>query len=183
MGLAAREAARTREDPGAWRWVAVGLVIALQGACVCALSGYETAEPGDVLDPASAKKLAQWGAREAGLARGPRPAGRLAAVETLLRRVSSRDYLVDPERLDITRRRRDEALKLVEIRNAVVHFTGQGDIADPGEMPAPVTAACEIIRHLVHDRPAFDPAPHGRNLAQISRDIEGIMAALPPGSG
>jgi hypothetical protein len=163
--------------------VSVGLVIALQGACVSALTGYETAEPGDVLDPASAKKLAQWEARETGLARGPRPAGRLAAVETLLRRVSSPEYLVDPERLDITRRRLDDALKLVEMRNAVVHFTGRGDIAESGEMRAPVTAACDIIGHLVHDRPAFDPAPHGRDLARISRDVEAIRAALLPAGG
>lgn len=177
MGLAAREAARTREDPGAWRWVAVGLVIALQGACVCALSGYETADPADVLDPASAKKLARWDARDAGLARGPRPAGRLAAIETLLRRVASPDYLEPPERLEITRAMQADALALVELRNAVVHFTGQGQVGEPGGLKGPVEAVCRIISHLLVDAPAFGAAPHETMLGAITRDIDAVRAA------
>jgi hypothetical protein len=177
-GLAAREAVRARGDPSAWRWVAVGLVIALQGACVCALSGYETAEPGDVLDPASVKKIARWQASEAGLARGPRPAGRLAAVETLLRRVSSPDYLGAPERLEMSRRRQGDALRLVDMRNSVVHFTGRGQGFDDGELRAPVAAVCEIVSHLLLTAPAFDPAPHTTALGSIARDIEQVLGAL-----
>ncbi len=141
---------------------------------MCALSGYETADPVDVLDPASAKKLAQWDAREAGLARGPRPAGRLAAIETLLRRVSSPDYLEVPERLDITRAMQADALALVELRNAVVHFTGQGGGVEPGGLKGPVEAVCRILQHLLGDAPAFSAAPHAAILGVITRDIDEV---------
>ena len=91
--------------------------------------------------------------------------------------MSSPDYLAPPERLEITRAMQADALRLVEVRNAVVHFTGQGAGGDPGELQAPVEAVCRIILHLLQDAPAFDPAPHTVVLAQIARDIEQVRAA------
>ena len=80
--MARREVAGVEADTTRWRWVSVGMVIALQGALVAALSGYETAEDADVVDPSSPE--------------------RYAPVTLLLRRARSTDFLNAPERVEIT---------------------------------------------------------------------------------
>ncbi len=176
--MAAREAGRTAEDRAAWRWMTVGMVIALQGACVCALSAYDTAQPEDVLDPASAAKLAEWGARAADGSLGPEPAARIAPVSLLLRRVSGAEYLAGPERLTLSRARLRDALALVEARNGVVHFTPGAPPLEGTNLAGPLSAALEIVRHLLIEAPAFDPAAHPDRLAAIAANLVAIENAI-----
>ncbi len=82
LRMARREVAGVDADAARWHWVSVGLVIALQGALVAALSGYETAADADVVDPSSPE--------------------RFAPVTLLLRRARSTDFLNAPERVEIT---------------------------------------------------------------------------------
>ncbi|MFN3609182.1 MAG: hypothetical protein ACK4Y9_08970, partial [Hyphomonas sp.] len=82
LRLAGRELVGTQTQPERWRWVALGLVSALQAALVAALSAYASARPEDVANP-------------------PQP-GRIAPVGLLLRRARSSEYLNAPERLDLT---------------------------------------------------------------------------------
>ena len=50
LKLAHRELDHVDQDPERWRWVAVGLVTAINCAIIAALSGYETALEEDTAD-------------------------------------------------------------------------------------------------------------------------------------
>ena len=58
LRMVQRELSGVGEDGARWRWAAVGMVIALQGALVAALSGYETALDADVEDPSGSERFA-----------------------------------------------------------------------------------------------------------------------------
>ncbi|MEZ6013370.1 MAG: hypothetical protein R3C08_16050, partial [Hyphomonas sp.] len=58
LKLARRELAGSESDPPRRRWVAVGLVSALQAGLVAALSGYESAGEGDIADPSQPDRVA-----------------------------------------------------------------------------------------------------------------------------
>lgn len=156
-------------EAGQWRWVAIASCIALQGALVAALSGYETAQAVDVLHP-----------EEAGQGGGSAPgqAPKIATIQTLLRRVGSADYLTDPERLSGHRAAVRAALDLVALRNRAVHVSPDGERADFAAARAGVAGACEIIHHLVIAHPAFDPAANGAVRSEIDRALKRLSAAI-----
>lgn len=133
LRLAQREIEAAREEPGRWRWVALGLVSALQAALIAALSGYDTARPEDVANPSQP--------------------GRVAPIGLLLRRARSSEFLDAPERLDLsgTHIRRLEAL--IRLRNAAVHGLGFQLPERPGEL---VSSALSALRHLLVDHAAFN---------------------------
>lgn len=153
--MARREVAGVDADAARWRWVSVGLVIALQGALVAALSGYETAADADVVDPS-----------------GPE---RYAPVTLLLRRARSTDYLNGPERVEMTGSTLHQIERLIAYRNAVVHGLGAGDAEG-------VALGCQkllgVVRHLVLSHPAFDASRHHLVCALISDEISGIERLL-----
>lgn len=156
--MARRELSGLGADVARWRWVSVGLVIALQGALVAALSGYETAADEDVVDPSSPD--------------------RYAPVTLLLRRARSMDYLNAPERVEMTGSTLQQIERLVTYRNAVVHGLGTGDAEG-------VAKGCRkglgIVRHLVLSHPAFDASPHHLVRTLISDEISGIERLLVDG--
>ena len=141
LGLARREAAA-----GQWRWVALGLVSALQGALVAALSGYETAEVEAVLNPSQAD--------------------RIAPVALLLRRARSQDYLNPPEQVELSGSRQRALERVLTIRNSAVHALSV-ELHDTFGRDA--LAVLDLIRHLVVDAPAFLPRQH-RVVAALIRD-------------
>lgn len=141
LGLARREA-----DAGQWRWVALGLVSALQGALVAALSGYDTAELDAVLNPSQSD--------------------RIAPVALLLRRAKSQDYLNPPEQVDISGSRQRALERVIDIRNSAVHALSV-EIHDTFGRDA--LAVLDLIRRLVIDAPAFLPHQH-RVVAALIRD-------------
>lgn len=153
LGLAVREAEGALGDPGRWRWVALGLVSALGAALVAALSGYDTASPEDVSDPAE-------------------PA-RIAPIALLLRRVRSGDYLNTPERLRMSRAGLRQLSRLLAVRNAGVHGMSFSAPDDSHEL---VAVARAVLRHLLIDHPAFDPARFPGKTA----GIEELIRALEP---
>lgn len=129
-------AASQAENQG-WRWVAISVCIALQGALVAALSSYDSAAPEDVTAPDA----------------GSEP--RIAAVPTLLRRAASPDYLEAPERLSGLTGAKRQALALVELRNRAVHLALDGAPVPVEDVARHLPGALAIIRHLVLDHPAF----------------------------
>lgn len=157
LRLAGRELAGTQAQPARWRWVALGLVSALQASLVAALSGYASARPEDVSAP-------------------PQP-GRVAPVALLLRRARSSEYLNPPERLDLTGAQVRRLEDLVSMRNAAVHGLG----FDLPENPATqARAAVEVIAHLLLTYPAFDASGFVRVLQQIETELNTIARALTP---
>lgn len=149
-------------DPG---WQAVGLVLALQGALALALTAYDTADPGDVLDRGA----------------GPGGPARLAPVSLLLRRAGSPDWLSDPERLVLSRADRRALEALMDQRNRLLHplerpeSDRSGDRA--GAFPDRRQAALKVLRHLLLGAPAFDPSGHALDLAAIGDLLRRLEAA------
>lgn len=131
------EAARQGEVSG-WRWCAIALTMALQGALVAALSGYETAGLEDVAHPSEE--------------------GRVAPLQTLLRRAASPDYLADPERLSGRAGQVRAALALRELRNRAMHVPLAGAPVDFSEVRMLAPEVLALISHLVTGAPAFDEA-------------------------
>ncbi|KCZ91584.1 hypothetical protein [Hyphomonas johnsonii] len=152
LRLVRRELAGADGDPARWRWVAVGAVIALQGALVAALSGYETAGDADVADPALPD--------------------RVAPIPTLLRRARSSDYLNPPEQLEITASGVRRLERLVAWRNAVVHGGEVGDIK--GEVGVGCEEVVRVVRRLLLVHPAFNVSGQGVMCALIADEVAGI---------
>jgi len=143
----------------AWRWVAIGGCIALQGALVAALSGYDTADPTAVEHP------------EAG-STGPR----VAPIQTLLRRATSPGVLADPERLGGLTGARRQALALVELRNRAVHVDLSDHPVDLSPVPVLMGGVIRLVRHLVIEHPAFSEAAGGTLPRRIERALDRLEA-------
>ncbi|MCB9970650.1 MAG: hypothetical protein H6847_04020 [Hyphomonas sp.] len=154
LKLAAREYDGAAEDAARRRWVAVGLVSALQAALVAALSGYESAAAEDAEDPS-------------------RP-GRLGPVVLLLRRARSPEFLNPPERLDLSGEAQRGIAAVIDARNDVLHALGEGTALPEDAAFRSVLAA---IRHACLDHPAFRPDEHGVLLALIGDEISALERA------
>ncbi len=158
LGLARREAEGAVGDTGRLRWTALGLVSALQGALVAALSGYETAELDAVLDPSHPE--------------------RIAPVALLLRRARAEDFLNPPERPEITGSDLRAIERVMAVRNAAVHALPAGV---PETFASDAGRVAALIGHLVISAPAFDPAPLRVMTALISDDLRSVQKALSGG--
>ncbi|MDP3458761.1 MAG: hypothetical protein Q8S09_05750 [Hyphomonas sp.] len=155
LKLARREAEGAAADPVRLGWAALGIVSALQGALVAALSGYETATTDAVLNPSQP----EW----------------IAPVALLLRRVRSGEYLNAPERLELSGRQQRALDRVIDVRNAAVHALSVGI---PETFVQDVCIAVRLIEHLVLDAPAFDPAPVRVVSALIADELKALGAAL-----
>ncbi|MEM1106900.1 MAG: hypothetical protein AAGH87_10975 [Pseudomonadota bacterium] len=157
LEFAELQAAAAAEAPGAWRWCAIASCMALQGALVAALSGYDTADPGDVLHPEAGPDLAK-----------------VAPIATLLRRASSGQVLNDPERLGAMSGAKRQALALVELRNRAVHV----DLSDAGldlsDVPRLLPGPVRLMTHLVCLHPAFPAASFQPWQGQIARHLTAL---------
>jgi len=148
-------------EAGAWRWCAIGCCIALQGALVAALSGYETADAAAVEHPDSS----------AG-------APRVATIQTLLRRAASPDHLADPERLGGLTGAKRKALALVELRNRAVHVDLSDSPLDLSEVPALIAGPLALIHHLVVAHPAFPAEANHKNVTRIAEALASLEARI-----
>lgn len=165
LSFAAREGAQ-----GHWGWCAVGLTSALQGACLAALMGYETAAPEDILAPG-------------GTARADKPATvTLAPLSLLLRRVRSDRYLNPPEQVRLSRPELAALGELIALRNAMLHHWPPTEAAGLETASDGFGVAIALLRHLLCDHPAFDAAPHSRVLGAAADALDRLaqQAAISP---
>lgn len=160
LKLACREGEGARADPARRRWVALGLVSALQAALVAALSGYDTAKEDAVQDPSHPD--------------------RIAPVALLLRRARSREFLNDPERLELSGSQQRAIDRIIGMRNAAVHALR---VETPETFVADARAAVQLIRHLVLDAPAFGPASVRLQVLLIADALKALQAVLSPDAG
>lgn len=155
LKLAERELAASTDDPARWRWVALGLVSALQACLITALSGYETAAEDDLFMPGQPDKVAPLG--------------------FLLRRARSGECLNPPERPDLTLGQTAQLEALTGLRNAAVHGL---DFRLPPDAAGLARTAVELCAHLLIRHPAFDPKPYAVPLALITDVLARLQAAL-----
>ncbi len=149
--FAADQAEVFKEDRSARRWLAISLVIALQGACAFALSANGLDE--DVFETGDDR--------------------RLAAPGFLLRRVSSENYLSDSVRLPLTSVGLKDLEALIAERNAAIHLAGHEQAP-----PRAFRAAVGALDHLLVSRPAFDLSLFGSRPAQVAASLSRLGPAL-----
>ena len=155
LKLARREADGAAQDPARLRWAALGIVSALQGALVAALSGYETATIDAVQNPSQPE--------------------RIAPVAFLLRRARSAEFLNAPELVELSGSRQRALERVIDVRNAAVHALS---VEIPETLARDMRVATALIEHLVAQAPAFDPAPVRVVSALIADELKALEAAL-----
>ncbi|MFN4023229.1 MAG: hypothetical protein ACK4MQ_00225 [Hyphomonas sp.] len=155
--LTRRELEAAGEEPERWRWVALGLVSALQAALIAALSGYDTARLEDIANPSQPE--------------------RAAPVALLLRRARSSEHLEPPERLALSAAAVRRLDTLIALRNAAVHGLGFRPPSAPLDL---VRTGAGVIRHLLLDAPAFKPDRYGSYLSRIGQELTAIDRICQP---
>lgn len=144
-------------------WQAVGLVLALQSALALALTGYESAQREDILDPN----------------RGGEP-DRLAPVSLLMRRASSDRCLNDPERLRLSKGEKARMQTIVRLRNSTLHPIGDAVLIEDDEWLSAVLTTIDTLDHLLSQHPAFDPSPFTLELVGIGDRIRRLRDRFAP---
>lgn len=144
-----------------WRGVAIAAGLALEGACVAALSAYDTAEPDAILHPDQK-------------ADGP---NRLAPPQTLLRRVASPSFLDTPDRLMLSRAEDRDLAALIALRNRAVHVSTEPGPADFRAMLDLLPTLLAALSHLCVDHPAFPGARWQADRDRISSALARLKSA------
>ncbi|WP_321488128.1 hypothetical protein [uncultured Hyphomonas sp.] len=157
LKLARRELAGGETDPPRRRWVPVALVSALQAGLVAALSGYESAQKGDVTDPSQPD--------------------RIAPVALLLRRARSTEYFSPPELLELPGRVLRDIENVIAARNGVLH--GPNGVQKPAVNEA-YRSVLQVLQQICLTHPSFPLEGHGVILALIRDEISALEAALAP---
>lgn len=158
LKLAHRELAGSREDPPRRRWVAVGLVSALQAGLVAALSGYECAEEGDIADPSQPE--------------------RIAPVTLLLRRARSAEYLSPPEQLEMTGSEARRIERVIAARNSALHGLGAEELPEEMSWNDAYRSVLRVLQQVCLTHPAFPEAGHGVVRALIRDEIAAVYDLL-----
>jgi hypothetical protein len=96
-------------------------------------------------------------------------------VAFLLRRARSGEYLNSPERVELSGSRQRALERVIDVRNAAVHGLS---VEIPDTFVRDMRVAAGLVRHLVLEVPAFDPAPVRVVSALITDELTALEAAL-----
>jgi hypothetical protein len=170
------------EDHGAWRWLSISMVLAVQNACLCALDhGDEFGTKG--MSRADARVVKRW--TRSGR-NGPEPLvlrePRIVAPTELLRRVGDSFFLRPPYQLPLSHEISEAFDDLVDLRNTFLHFSEDGWTIDLREIPPLILVACRLIRHLAVVQPVYlrnAERNHSERVAVALDRIEAVMAHYP----
>jgi hypothetical protein len=170
----ARLAGQVKDDVKVWKWLIIALHSALQGACVCALRGHDTAGV-TMLTKKSWKKVWHWlDVESRNDPHSPMPAERLASLKDLFARVRDPELLPAPHTLRASTNVVADIDKLNRLRNDFIHFVPRGLFLELSGMPRIVTHAADAIEHLAVVQPSF-----WHHLRQPDRDrIGSALASL-----
>jgi hypothetical protein len=180
--FAADQADRAVDDHGAWRWLAISMVLGVQNACLCALDhNDEFGTKGMKRD--DARQVRRWTKNGR---RGPPPHAvrepRIVSAMELVRRVSDPYFLKPPFQLPLNRELSEAFEDLADLRNTFLHFSDDGWTVDLREVPPLVMSACGIIRHLAVTQPIYlrrAERNHRERVADALDRIEVAMAHYP----
>ncbi len=168
------------DDVKLWRWLIISLHSALQGACVSALRGRDTAGI-TMLTEKSAAEVWHWlDVDSRHDPEAPMPKERLAAPLDLFARVRNQRYLPAPHALDTGPEILADVIRLNRLRNKFVHFVPQGWSLELSGMPRIVRHVSEVIEHLAVTHPTFwhhlDQRKRGRISSALKRLRSGVAA-------
>lgn len=151
----AKLAGQVKDDVKAWKWLIIALHSALQGACVCALRGHDTAGV-TILTKKSWKEVLHWlNVERRKNPCSPMPAERLANLKELFARVRNPALLPALHTLSASADIVADIDKLNRLRNELIHFIPCGLSLDVSGLPRIVAHTADAIEHLVVSQPTF----------------------------
>ena len=176
--FAADQAERAAEDPGAFRWLAISMVLAVQNACLCALDhGDEYGTK--AMSRTHAKEVKRW--TKSGR-RGPEPLAvrdpRIVSPLELLRRVGDPAFLRPPYQLPLNRDMHEAFDDLNDLRNTFLHFSEDGWTMDLREIPPLVLSAAGVVRHLSVTQPIYLRQAGRNHRERVAAALDRIEAAM-----
>jgi hypothetical protein len=176
--FSALQAERVSEDPGAFRWLSIAMVLAVQNACLCALDhGDEYGTK--AMSRTHARDVKRW--TKSGR-RGPQPQAlrdpRIVSPLELLRRVADPFFLRPPYQLVLTRETQEAFDDLNDLRNTFLHFSEDGWTVDLREVPPLVLAACGVVRHLSVTQPIYLRQAERNHRERVAAALDRIEAAM-----
>jgi hypothetical protein len=174
----ARQAERSAEDPGAFRWLSIVMVLAVQNACLCALD-YDDEFGTKGMTRRDAREVQRWTRNGR---RDPKPYAlrepRIVSPLELLDRVGDAAFLRAPYQLPLTQEITRDFEALNDLRNTFMHFSEDGWTLDLREIPPLILTCCRIVRHLAVTQPAYlrnAERGHSRRIADALDSIETAM--------
>lgn len=148
-------AERAKRDTTHWKWVIISMHSALQGACVCALRGVDTAGL-NVLTKTSSREMYEWLDIESRKPNPkPMPREELASMLELFARVRNNKFLEDPYRLVVSGQMIQDIETLNALRNEFIHFTPKSFSVESSGLPRILGQCCDAIEHLTIKQPTF----------------------------
>jgi hypothetical protein len=176
--FSALQAERVDEDPGAFRWLAISMVLGVQNACLSALDHND--EFGTkAMKRDDARQIRRW--TKSGR-RGPAPPAvrepRIVSAIELVRRVADPFFLPAPYQFPLTRETSEAFEDLSDLRNTFLHFSEDGWTVDLREIPPLVMAACGIIRHLAVVQPIYLRRAERNHRERVADALDRIDAAM-----
>lgn len=176
--FSALQAERVAEDPGAFRWLAIAMVLAVQNACLSALDhGDEYGTKG--MTRAQAREIKRWTKNGR---HGPEPHAlrepRIVSPLELVRRVGDPFFLRPPFQLPLTREINEAFDDLNDLRNTFLHFSEDGWTVDLREIPPLVIVACGVVRHLAVTQPIYLRQAERNHRERVAAGLDRIEAAM-----
>jgi hypothetical protein len=176
--FSAEQADRAAGDHGAWRWLTISMVLAVQNACLCALDhGDEFGTKG--MTRADARVVRRWTKRGQN---GPEPQvlrePRIVSPLELLRRTGDSFFLRPPFQLPLNRDIAEAFDDLVDLRNTFLHFSDDGWTVDLREIPPLILVACRVIRHLAVTQPIYLRQAERNHRERVAAALDRIETAM-----
>ncbi|MEZ5937015.1 MAG: hypothetical protein R3C52_02200 [Hyphomonadaceae bacterium] len=174
----ALQAGRVVEDPGAFRWLSIAMVMGVQNACLCALD-YDDEYGTKGMTRRDARAVKRW--TRAGRT-GPKPLAlremRIVSPLGLLDRVSDRRFLREPFQFPLTRDIEEDFDALNDLRNTFAHYSDDGWTTDLREIPPLILTACTIIRHLAVTQPVYLRNAERGHSERVAHGLDAITLAM-----
>ena len=141
-------------DLNEWRWIVIGSVLALQGACVCAICGRDTSHTAVLRDKNRTEWLQYLGQRDKGAE--PPKNQKIAGLVELLERAADPNILPSPHTLCETSELLEIVKKLISIRNQFVHFSPMSWSIEVKYVAPMIRPVWRCIKKLVVEAPTFN---------------------------
>lgn len=176
--FSALQAERVEEDPGAFRWLTISMLLAVQNACLCALD-FDDEYGTKGMRFADARTIRHW--TKSGR-NGPEPRAlrdpKIVSPLSLLERVGDRKFLRPPYTLPLSREMEADFDALNDLRNTFLHFSEDGWTTDLREIPPLISNAARIIRHLAVTQPAYLRNAERGHRDRVRHALDTIEAAM-----
>jgi hypothetical protein len=158
-----------------WKWFILALHNTLQGVCVCALRGQDTAGI-SMLTKSSAKEVWYWlDVESRKKTHLPMPKEKLASMTELFKRVQKSEILRDPHRFPSNYEITEDVLKLNRLRNDFSHFVPKGFSLEVSGMPRITRHCCDVIEHLAVKYSTFGHHLNGSQRDRITNSLSRLL--------